>query len=142
MHQNNLYNHESSMQAHLASHLQQQNTQELLNQSRFYLDNRRSYSPIENKQQISAQMMDSARRSKNRDLGSKELGCELRTGVFLVEEEVNEWRERGWGGRGAPHHDQARPRVGARLAWVWPPQVDPQCLFGTSRSQMFQKKLI
>jgi hypothetical protein len=58
MHQNNLYHHESSMQAHLASHLQQQNTQELLNQSRIYLDNRRSYSPIENKQQILAQMVD------------------------------------------------------------------------------------
>jgi hypothetical protein len=46
------------MQVHLASHLQQQNTQELLNQSRIYLDNQRSHSPIENKQQILAQMVD------------------------------------------------------------------------------------
>src|SRR4051812_8967917 len=95
MHQNNLYNHESSMQAHLASHLQQLNTQELLNQSRFYLDNRRSYSPIENKQQISAQMVDSARRSKKiANLAARSSGSSLEL-VFLVEEEVNEWREAG-----------------------------------------------
>src|SRR4051794_34255568 len=101
MHQKNLYNHESSMQAHLASHLQQQNTQELLNQSRFYLDNRRIYSPIENKQQISAQMIDSARRSKNRDLGSKALGCELRTRVFGGRGSERVERER-LGGAGVP----------------------------------------
>src|SRR3954452_10602788 len=55
---------------------------------------------------------------------------------------MNEWRERGWGGTGAPHHDQSRPRVGARLAWVWPPQVAPQCFIGSSRPQIFQKNNI
>jgi len=82
MHQNNLYNHESSMQAHLASHLQQQDTQELLNQSKIYLDNRRSHIPIETKQQISAEMVPGAKRSKNRELGQQGLGFELRTEVF------------------------------------------------------------
>src|SRR3954471_20639845 len=140
MHQNNLYNHESSMQAHLASHLQHQNTQELLNQSRFYLNNRRSYSPIENKQQISAQMMDSERRSKNRELAARSSGSSLEL-MFLVEEEVNEWRERGWGDRGDPHHAQAWPGLPPRLEWMCPPQVAPQYLFGTSRPQIFQKKI-
>src|SRR3954464_3678485 len=115
MHQNNLYNHESSMQAHLASHLQQKNTQELLNQSRFYLYNRRSYSPIENKQQISAQMIDSARRSKNHDLGSQELGCELRTRVFWWKRKTMSG-EREAGGAQVPH-TIARRGPGWGRAW-------------------------
>ena len=114
MHQNNLYYHESSMQAHLASHLQQQNTQELLNQSRIYLDNRRSYSPIENKQQISAQLGIEQRDRKIANLGQQSSGSSLET-EFLVEKEENEWRERGRGPRLA--HTMPRRGQGCPRAW-------------------------
>ena len=110
MHQNNLSHHNTSMQAHLTCHLQQENIQDILHQSKFYFDNRRSHIPeskcFKFQQEIWAEKGDRKFVMKN----SKSTGLS-NGGVFFREREGNgrggsKWRARGahtcpWRGQGA-----------------------------------------
>lgn len=129
MHQNNLSHHNTSMQAHLTCHLQQQNPQDILHQTEFYLDNRRSHIPeskcFKFQQEIWDEQGDrkfATKNSKNTglsngDVFSRVSKCNGRGG--------NKWRARG------PHTRPWRGLGGSRATtWcgrpVGPPGL-PRC---------------
>ena len=141
MHQNNLSHHNTSMQAHLSCHLQQQNIQDILHQSKFYLDNRRSHIPeskcFKFQQEIWAGEGDRKIAMKNSKSTSLSNGD-----VFFRVREGNGRGESKWRAKGAPHLALARPGCAPRHHMVWPACGSPWAAPGASLPLFMRKNFL
>ena len=111
-----LFRSKSSMQAHITCHLLQQNTQEILHQTKFYLDVRGSHIPRNSCSKFQQKWV-----AEQRDQKSGKLAARTRVSnrwvVFFGYEQVYESEGGKWRARGVPHLAQAWPGVARACPW-------------------------